>query len=82
MKDNDITIKEEFHDRHFSTLCVDGFSVDEMNAILATHETALGEIMRKHGMGDIFECWSHGYGIYGISHVGGHLFVKIGNSCD
>jgi hypothetical protein len=82
MKDNDITIKEEYRDRCFTTLCIDGFSVEEMNEILAKRETALGEIMYNHGMGGTFQCWKCGYGIYSISHVGGHLFVQIGNSCD
>ena len=78
---SELTIKEEFHDRTFTTLCIDGLSVAEMNTILANHD-ALGDIMSHHGHGSAYTSWKCGYGIYGIRHVGGHLFVTIGNSCD
>lgn len=79
-----VTIKEEFRDRTFATMCIEGLSVEEVNEILSRRDEddALGEVMEKHGFGNTFECWKCGYGIYGIRHVGGHLFVKIGNTCD
>ena len=78
---NNLTIKEEYRDRYYDTLCIDGLTVEEMNEILSNH-SALGDIMEKHGMGKTYEYWHNGYGIYGIRHVGSHLFVQIGNSCD
>ena len=78
---NNLTIKEEYRDRYYDTLCIDGLTVEEMNEILSNH-SALGDVMEKHGMGNTYSCWHNGYGIYGIRHVGGHLFVQIGNSCD
>ena len=69
-------------DRHFTTLCISGLSVEEMHQILDVSHDALGEIMKNHGYGDTYTCWHNGYGIYSIRHVGGHLFVEIGNSCD
>ena len=83
MNDNlpELTITEEYRDRIFVTYCIDGISVEEMNEILEYHPN-LGRVMTRHGLGGTYSCWHNGYGIYGISHVGGHLFVKIGNSCD
>lgn len=78
---DNVTLKKEYGDRFFDTMCIDGLSVDEMNEILSNHNK-LGDIMAKHGMGSTYDCWHNGYGIYGIRHVGGHLFVKVGNSCD
>ena len=79
-KDN-VTLEQAYKDNTFTTMCIDGLSVDEMNEILAHHDS-LGKIMTRHGMGGTYSCWHNGYGIYGIRHVGGHLFVQIGNSCD
>lgn len=79
---DNVTIKEEFRDNTFRTMCIDGLSVTEVDEILKRGDDALGEIMSKHGMKNTFNCWKCGYGIYGIRHVGGHLFVLIGNSCD
>ena len=79
---DNVTLKEEFRDNTFTTMCIDGLSVAEVDDILKRGDDALGEVMRKHGMVNTFNCWKCGYGIYGIRHVGGHLFVMIGNSCD
>ena len=79
---DNVTLKEEFRDNTFTTMCIDGLSVAEVDDILKRQDDALGEVMRNHGMADTFNCWKCGYGIYGIRHVGGHLFVMIGNSCD
>lgn len=81
MSDNKLTIQKEFSDRIYDTMCVDGLTVEEMNEILLNN-SALGRIMTKHGCGGTYSCWHNGYGIYGIRHVGEHLFVTIGNSCD
>ena len=78
---NNLTIQKEFGDRIYDTMCVDGLTVEEMNEILSNH-SALGRIMNQHGLGGTYSCWHNGYGIYEIRHVGEHLFVKIGNSCD
>lgn len=77
----DLTIKKEFSDRTFTTLCINGLTVEEMNRVLLRH-SELGDIMEKHGKGSYYDAWHNGYGIYGITHVGEHLFVRIGNSCD
>lgn len=77
-----LKIEESSHDRTFTTYIVEGLSVEEMNQILNVSHDALGDIMVKHGMGDTYNCWHNGYGIYGIRHFGGHLLVTIGNSCD
>lgn len=76
-----ITIETVSEDRHYTTKCITGLSVEEMNEVLNNHD-ALGEVMEKHGMGNTYECWHNGYGIYSIRHIGGHLLVEIGNSCD
>ena len=79
---NEVTFEESSRDRWYTTYIFEGLSVEEMNDILKRREDALGEVMEKHGMGDTFNCWHTGYGIYGIRHFGGHLLVQIGNSCD
>jgi hypothetical protein len=81
MSDNKLTIQKEFSDRIYDTMCVDGLTVEEMSEVLLDN-SALGKIMTKHGLGGTYSCWHNGYGIYGIRHVGEHLFVTIGNSCD
>ena len=78
---NDLKIERVSKDWVFTTLCISGLSVDEMNEILNRHD-ALGEVMEKHGMGDTYTYWKCGFGIYSINHCGGDLFVQIGNSCD
>ena len=82
-----LQIQETAHDRTFSTYMVNGLSVAEMNRIFnpqdddSRQDDRLAEILNKHnpGLGDI---WRYGYGIYSIRHVGGHLLVQVGNSCD
>ena len=76
-----LTIETVSKDRHYTTECITGLSVEEMNEVLANHD-ALGEVMGKHGFGNTYQCWHNGYGIYSIRHIGGHLLVEIGNSCD
>lgn len=78
---NDLKIQQEYEDNTYKTMSIEGLSVNEMNTILANHDT-LGDIMTMHGYGKQYAVWHNGYGIYGISHVGGHLFVRIGKSCD
>ena len=78
----ELIFKEEYHDKRYTTLCVDGLSVDEMNQILNVSHDSLGEIMKNHGHGQMYMEWKYGWGIYGIRHVGGHLFVMVGNNCD
>jgi len=81
-------------DRCFDMFLVEGLSVDEMNQILnaptygnGCREDMLVEVMSKHDNDssygkNIAEGWRCGYGIYSIRHVGGHLIITVGNSCD
>lgn len=69
-------------DRYFTTICITGLTVEEMNDVLTRGETGLQEVMENHGDGNTFTCWKCGYGIYSIRHCGADLFVQIGNSCD
>lgn len=80
--ETDLKIKEEYHDRTFTTLSIEGLSVEEMHQILDVSHASLEEILDKHGLVGTYKYWRDGFGIYGIRHVGGHLFVTIGNSCD
>lgn len=86
-------IEKSYGDRYFNTFCVEGLSVKEINAILEARQNGLDErdvlvsVMSKHDNDshygkNIAEGWRRGYGIYDIRHVGGHLFVQVGNSCD
>jgi hypothetical protein len=84
---NDLKIEKQYADRISTTILVEGFSPEEMNEILnpKKHEddrNALCDLLEKHGYGSTAKCWHNGYGIYDIRHFGGHLIVKIGNSCD
>ena len=76
-----LIIETASEDRHYKTKCITGLSVEEMNQVLDNHD-ALGDVMEKHGCGNTYRCWHNGYGIYSIRHIGGHLLVEIGNSCD
>ena len=83
----DLKIEKQYSDRTFTTMLIEGFSPEEMNEILnpkehKSRDDALCNMMERHGCGNTAECWKCGYGIYGIRHFGGHLIVKIGNSCD
>lgn len=81
MTQDTLQIEEASRDRTYKTMCITGLSVEEMNEVLDNHD-ALGEVMEKYGMGSTYRCWHNGYGIYSIRHIGGHLLVEIGNSCD
>lgn len=81
MSNNELKIQHEYEDNTYKTISIEGLSVSEMDEILSNHD-ALGDIMTAHGYGKMYAVWHNGYGIYGISHVGGHLFVRIGKSCD
>lgn len=80
-------------DRTFDHFSVEGLSVEEMNEILNAssngkdNRDVLVDVMSRHDNDssygkNIAEGWRYGYGIYHIGHVGGTLFVEVGNSCD
>ena len=86
-------IEKSYSDNYFDTFCVEGLSVKEINEILDASDNGLDrrdvlvKVMNQHDNDsrygkNIAEGWRNGYGIYGIRHVGGHLFVQVGNSCD
>lgn len=86
-------IEKSYSDNYFDTYCVEGLSVKEMNEVLTARDNGLDErdilvkVMGKHDNDswygkNIAEGWRCGYGIYSIRHVGGHLFVQVGNHCD
>ena len=86
-------IEKTSSDRYYDYYCVDGLSVKEMNEILKANQNGkdqrdvLVDVMGRHENDsaygkNIAEAWRWGYGIYSIRHVGGHLFVEVGNSCD
>lgn len=85
-------IEKQYSDNVFSTYLVDGLSVDEMDRILKAgtfeeRRDIMVEIMDSHENDSsygqkIATGWRWGYGIYGINHFGGHLLVRVGNSCD
>lgn len=86
-------IEKTHSDRYYNHFCVEGLSVSEMNEILDAGQNGkdqrdvLVEVMGRHDNDssygkNIAEAWRCGYGIYDIRHVGGHLFVQVGNSCD
>ena len=87
MMANPLKIELSDSDRTFSTYIVEGLSVEEMNRIFnpqddgTRQDDRLQEILNSHnpGLGD---SWRWGYGIYSVKHFGGHLLVKVGNSCD
>ena len=85
-------IEKVSSDRTFDYYNVEGLSVEEMNEIMNAHHEGkdkrdvLVEVMGRHENDfpntNIAECWRYGYGIYHIGHVGGHLLIEVGNSCD
>ena len=86
-------IEKTSSDRCFNTFMVEGLSVSEMNEIIDARSNGkdqrdvLVDVMGRHENdssygNNIAEGWRCGYGIYHIGHVGGHLFVEVGNSCD
>ena len=88
-----IHIEKTSSDRCFNYYTVDGLSVEEIKQITEARSNGkddrdvLVEVMSKHDNDssygkNIAEGWRCGYGIYHIGHVGGHLFIEVGNSCD
>ena len=86
-------IEKTSSDRWYNYYTVDGLSVEEIKQITEARSNGkddrnvLVEVMSKHDNDssygkNIAEGWRWGYGIYHIGHVGGHLFVEVGNSCD
>ena len=86
-------IEKSYSDNVFTEYIVEGLSVDEMNQVLNARSdgkddrdvlvTVMGQHENDSSYGNnIAEGWRYGYGIYSIRHFGGHLLVKVGNSCD
>jgi hypothetical protein len=86
-------IEKTSSDRTFNYYTVDGLSVEEIKEITEAanngkdERDVLVDVMGRHENDssygrNIAEGWRFGYGIYHIGHVGGHLFVEVGNSCD
>ena len=80
-------------DRYYDHFSVEGLSVAEMNEILNANSNGkdrrdvLVDVMSRHKNDssygqNIAEGWRCGYGIYHIGHVGGHLLIEVGKSCD
>jgi hypothetical protein len=90
---NKLHIEKTSSDNYYDYFTVDGLSVAEMNEIITApvhgkdQRDVLVEVMNRHENDspygkNIASAWRCGYGIYHIGHVGGHLFVEVGNSCD
>ena len=86
-------IEKVSSDRTFDHYIVEGLSVAEIKQITEARQNGkddrdvLVEVMSNHDNDssygkNIAEAWRWGYGIYHIGHVGGHLFIEVGNSCD
>lgn len=84
-------IEKAYGDNTFDTFIVEGLSPDEVDSIFETISwgeqcRVLKELLDNHendySNGNLGTCWGCGYGIYDIKHCGGHLLVKVGNSCD
>jgi len=86
-------IEKVSSDRYYDFYTVEGLTVDEMNYVIdgngdgKRREDRLVEVMSKHDNDswygkNIAEGWRWGYGIYSIRHIGGHLLIEVGNSCD
>lgn len=75
-----LTLEIASQDSTYTTMCVTGLTVDEMNDVLANGNTALWRVMMKNGAEDVYERWEKEFGIHSIRHVGGHLFVMIGRA--
>ena len=84
-------IEKSYGDNVYDTYLVEGLSPEEVDSILNAKTwgeqcRVLAELLDSHendrGWGNIGSCWGCGYGIYDIRHFGGHLMVKVGNSCD
>ena len=86
-------IEKTSSDRWYDYYSVEGLSVEEIKQITEARANGkddrdvLVEVMSKHDNDssygkNIAEGWRWGYGIYHIGHIGGHLLVEVGNSCD
>ena len=86
-------IEKVSSDRCFDFYTVEGLTVEEMNYVIdgngdgKRREDRLVKVMSKHDNDswygkNIASGWRWGYGIYSIRHIGGHLLVEVGNSCD
>jgi len=86
-------IEKVSSDRYYDFYTVEGLTVDEMNYVIdgngdgKIREDRLVEVMSKHDNDSwygrsIADAWRWGYGIYSIRHIGGHLLIEVGNSCD
>lgn len=74
------------------TYSIEGLSPKEMDSILNAEtwdqkRNTLTDLLDKHDNDyqpghSLGTCWGCGYGIYDIRHVGGHLFVTTGSTCD
>lgn len=85
---DDLEFEKVSHNHTFTTECISGLSVEEMDYILDGNgdgkdiDDRLCETLNKRTNSTMYDAWRYGYGIYGIKHFGGHLLVTIGNSCD
>ena len=86
-------IEKTSSDRWYNYFSVDGLSIEDMNAVLNANkegkdqQDVLVDVMNQYDNDsyygqNIAECWRNGYGIYHIGHIGGHLLIEVGNSCD
>lgn len=85
-------IQIEYANPGMNTFSIEGLSVKEMNRILDAEtweiqRDILAELLDEHENDyrpghSLGTSWRNGYGIYNIRHVGGHLFVSVGSSCD
>ena len=96
MSDNELLklhIEKVSSDRYYDFYTVEGLTVEEMNFVIDGYDSStskadrLVEVMSKHDNDssygkNIVEGWRWGYGIYSIRHIGGHLLIEVGNSCD
>ena len=89
---NKLHIEKQYRENIFTTYLVEGLTPDEMDRItnatnFSERRDIMVEIMDSHENDSsygqkIASGWRWGYGIYDIRHFGGHLLVKVGNSCD
>lgn len=86
-------IEKTSSDRWYNYFSVEGLSIEDMNTILNANREGkdqrdvLVDVMSQYDNDsyygqNIAEGWRNGYGIYHIGHIGGHLLVEVGNSCD
>ena len=93
--DNNRTLHVEqvSRDRYFDFYTIEGFTVEEMDYIIKGNGDGVEmndrfvNVMSKYRNDswygkNVAEAWRWGYGIYSIKHIGGHLLIEVGNSCD